>query len=89
MEVRKLIQLELNLEMWDLLTALAKGKAASDTGDPKAVVELLLKLASDGIKRPRSWERQWIETAFGDDWQEHLEQDPKAYWLQRPKVRST
>ena len=33
----------------------------------------LIDHAAQGVYRPGAWERQWIEQAFGCDWQSRLE----------------
>jgi len=46
--------------------------------DLTAVVDTLLDHAQQGIYRPGSWERLWLEQAFGDSWQARLEPDPST-----------
>lgn len=60
-------------------------------GTPKDVVAQLIDHAAQGVYRPGAWERQWLEQAFGDGFQQHLEPgDPfnradGAQFFQRPK----
>jgi hypothetical protein len=63
--------------------------------DDVAVREVILELidhAQQGVYRPGSWERPWLEHAFGDEWQRHLEPDPERTGdgriiFQRPRRR--
>lgn len=64
----------------DVLTLLAV------LGDPKEVIGELVDHAQQGVYRPGSWERGWLEQVFGDEWQAKLEADPEAPFFQRPKV---
>jgi hypothetical protein len=42
-----------------------------------AVILELLDHAQQGVYRPGSWERPWLQQAFGDSWEQHLEPDPE------------
>jgi hypothetical protein len=53
-------------------------------GDACGTLVELVGRVVDGVTRPGAWERQWLEQAFGDAWQQRLEPDPHAHWRQRP-----
>lgn len=36
----------------------------------RAVILHLVRSAADGVRRPGSWEREWLSPAFGDEWEE-------------------
>lgn len=55
-------------------------------GDPKQVLAHLVHSAADGVRRPGAWERGWLHQAFGNDFEQKLEQDPKTPFYQRPKA---
>ena len=58
-----------------------------DDGQPEGALLELAARAADGVCRPGSWERQWLFQAFGDQWEQRLEPDPRAQWRQRPRSR--
>ncbi len=60
--------------------------AVLGSGDASAALAELASRAVDGVTRPGSWERPWLEQAFGSEWQDELEPDPSASWRQRPKT---
>ena len=74
------LTIELDEETVRLLQVLSEHGA-------EAVLRELVDRAIDGVRRPGSWERQWLYQAFGDEWTEQLEQDPQAHWRQRPRRR--
>lgn len=66
------------------LEALAGGASG-----PEGVQEVIGRLADhadQGVYRSGSWERAWLCQAFGEEWLERLEPDPRGLrgW-QRPK----
>lgn len=50
------------------------GVQLDDTMLPDVVIELL-DHAQQGVYRPGSWERPWLQQAFGDTWERYLEPD--------------
>lgn len=71
------ITVEVDAEVFEALRVLAKSFAiglnsSADRRDPvRAVVNHLVHSAADGVRRPGSWERGWVEQAFGGgDWEE-------------------
>jgi len=50
--------------------------APTDAMLPAVILELL-DHAQQGVYRPGSWERPWLQQAFGDAWERHLEPDPE------------
>ncbi len=41
--------------------------------------------AADGMRRPGSWEREWLAQAISEDeWAHRLVQDPEAHWRMMP-----
>lgn len=57
-------------------------------GCQRTVGEVLQHLAcsaADCVRRPGSWERPWLVSAFGDEWTAKLEVDPEASWRLRPR----
>ena len=78
----------------ELLAVLAHSDAIGDrelddTVQAKAIASLehLVNSVAAGVMRPGSWERGWVEQAFGSGWHALLETDPKADWRQRPRAR--
>lgn len=67
-------------EMLPLLQLVGNGSAET------ALLELIER-AAQGVTRPGCWERPWLRQVFGDEWLSELEQDPEAYWRQRPRRR--
>lgn len=68
------------------LEALTGGTYGPD--DVVGVVYKLLDHADQGVYRPGAWEREWLCQAFGYDWVEKMEKDPRhpdVSW-QRPKA---
>jgi hypothetical protein len=59
-------------------------------GDPKAVINQLIDHAQQGVYRPGSWERGWLQSVPfpNDDWEDRLEVDPKAPMFERPRKAS-
>ncbi len=56
-------------------------------GHAEAALLELVERATQGVTRPGCWERAWLRQVFGDDWIQLLEEDPQAYWRQRPRSR--
>jgi hypothetical protein len=81
----KTITVEVSEETYALIAVLGKSYAVGRNGDVETVVRHLVHSAADGVRRPGAWERSWIEQAFGDDWEDHLEQDPETEWYRRPR----
>lgn len=57
--------LTLNTEDAKRLKALASSHAVK-SGDVAQVVAYLIHSAVDGVRRPGSWERNWLLVAFGE-----------------------
>lgn len=45
----------------------------TDAAAVQKVVETLVDHAQQGVYRPGSWERGWLQQAFGDAWEQLLE----------------
>ncbi|MGH9902068.1 MAG: hypothetical protein ACRD68_09685 [Pyrinomonadaceae bacterium] len=55
-------------------------------GEPAEVLARLADHAQQGVYRPGSWERPWLEQVFfANEWQQKLEQDPEAPYFERPR----
>lgn len=54
-------------------------------GEPASVLCNLADHAQQGVYRPMSWERGWLEAVFGTDWQAKLERDPDTPHFERPR----
>lgn len=67
------------------LQVLATSDAMGGKGSPAEVVSYLIHCATDGVRRPGSWERGWVRQAFGDGREDRLEQDPEVHYYQRPR----
>ncbi len=76
------IILDVDPEVEGFLEALANGTALGD-GSASDAARHLIHSAADGMRRPGSWERGWVEQAFGSKWQDRLEQDPEVPTHQR------
>lgn len=63
-----------------LLEVVGNGRAET------ALLELIER-AVQGVTRPGCWERAWLRQVFGDEWMEQMEEDPQAFWRQRPRRR--
>ena len=50
------------------------------------VLERFCERVAVGITGPNSWERRWLQQAFGDEWIARLEADPDYPYRQRPKA---
>lgn len=81
MGLKKVIIVELNLATFLSLAELAKGNAIytdaddSDSDKAKAVIHALIKNAARGVKSAESWQRKWLEQAFGDEWHQEENSD--------------
>jgi hypothetical protein len=67
----KRITITVNETTYALLEVLTKGQHTPP--NVTEVVEKLIDHAQQGVYRPGSWERPWLEQVFGDDWQKYLE----------------
>lgn len=83
------ITIELSKTVHSLLSVITK----SDMGPTTVaeVIETLIDHAQQGIYRPGSWERGWLERVFPEGWQEHLEPGdpygrPDSPMFDRPKT---
>jgi hypothetical protein len=56
-------------------------------GHAETALLALVERATQGVTRPGCWERAWVRQVFGDEWIEQMEEDPQAYWRQRPRCR--
>jgi hypothetical protein len=89
---KRTITVEVDPVVYELLEVLTKGEIANSV---ESVVRQLIDHAQQGVYRPGSWERPWLEQAFGSDWIEHLQRgDPYGREansfgspFQRPRVR--
>jgi hypothetical protein len=84
----KTITVKVRKEVYALLEVLTRGAGGLDSVE--AVVLRLIDHAQQGVYRPGSWERGWLEQAFGDDWQQYLEPGdpygrPDSNMFRRPK----
>jgi len=61
------ITLRLTPEVYRLLAVL------DDAGNVENVIMDLIDHAQQGVYRPGAWERDWLERAFGTDWQSKLQ----------------
>jgi len=64
-------------EIYEYLWVLSSSHAVP-SGGVTAVLQHLVRSAADGVRRPGSWERQWINQAFGGGYDHHLAIDPDA-----------
>lgn len=79
--------LELGERAFRNLEALTGGTFGPD--DVAGVIYKLLDHADQGIYRAGAWEREWLCRAFGYDWLEKMEHDPRypdIHSWQRPKA---
>lgn len=59
-------------------------------GDPADVLQHLAHAAAEGVRRPGSWERSWLEQSGAgawwgvQGWQERLAADPQRPWSMQP-----
>ena len=58
-----------------------------DRGRADAALLELAARAVDGVSRPGSWERAWLEQAFGYEWEQRLEPHPDEPFHYRPRQR--
>lgn len=81
------ITVKLSERLFHNLEALTGSQFGPDT--VAEVIGQLLDHADQGIYRSGAWERQWLCQAFGYDWLERMETDPRypdvPSW-QRPKT---
>jgi hypothetical protein len=80
------LTIEVSSETFDYLSVLARGEFSGQT--VLSVVRRLVHSAADGVRRPGAWERQWVEQAFGTDWQQHLERHPTIEFYDVPRGRT-
>jgi hypothetical protein len=64
------------------LRQLAKSSAI-ESGKIEDVASHLLHSAADGVRRPGSWERGWVQQAFGDFPEGPI--DPDKPYMRRPR----
>jgi hypothetical protein len=66
--VTKLRRVEIHIseEQFAALTRLASSDACAGGGGIQGVIDYLLHCCADGVRRPGSWERQWLAQAFGE-----------------------
>ena len=84
--MRRTIPIEVSEETYAYLEVLAR----EHWGSVRDVVGYLVQSAADGVRRPGSWERPWIEQCFGDDFTKHLQQSSTCefYDVPRPQEES-
>lgn len=71
------ITIEISEDVARFLDLLPDGAAAA--------LAQLAASAADGMRRPGSWEREWLAQAISDDeWAHKLTQDPEAHWRLMP-----
>lgn len=63
--VAAVVTVSLTREQLDALAKLADSCALPDNATPHDVVGHLVACAIEGVRRPGSWERQWLYSAFG------------------------
>ena len=80
----KRITVEVTDEVYALLGVLADPTEGYATVE--VVVAGLVDHAQQGVYRPGSWERGWLEQAFGHRWQRRLDPDPDAPVYSRVKA---
>lgn len=52
---------------------------------PAGALAQLATSAAEGMRRPGSWEREWLAQAISEDeWADKLTQDPEAQWRMVP-----
>lgn len=78
-----LIAIEIEQEDVALLQTLARSPGCAGETAADALAHLASS-AADGVRRPGSWERAWIQQAFGEIDESALEVDPTARWRRRP-----
>jgi hypothetical protein len=79
------IVVELDTRTLHNLRALTGGRYGPET--VQGVIGKLVDHANQGVYRPGAWERDWLCSAFGYDWTEGLETDPRPdhHMFQRPR----
>lgn len=86
-EEKRMVVLELSEDTVKLLqclaTADAMGGPDADGPQLERVLKHLAHSAADGVRRPGSWERAWLQQAFGD-FSHAIENDGPFY--SKPKV---
>lgn len=60
-------------------------RVLDERGDSQLALAELLARVVDGVTRPGSWERSWVEQVFGASWQRRMEADPACAWCERPR----
>ncbi len=74
-----LLSVALTAEELELLAVLGRSEAVRSNGTSHVAAAAALRhlawSAIDGVRRPGSWERQWLSQAFGEDWTDALEQE--------------
>jgi hypothetical protein len=74
MSGKRTITIEVSATVYALLEVLGRDPYFAASPAPvEAVVVKLVDHAQQGVYRPGSWERGWLEQAFGSWWQAHLE----------------
>lgn len=81
------VTVDLTERQYRNLEVLTTGPYGPD--DVAGVIGQMVDHVDQGIYRSGAWEREWLCSAFGYDWLEHMEQDPRwpdvPSW-QRPKA---
>jgi hypothetical protein len=78
------ITLELDEEALRYLRALGKSCAVGGNGTVEDVLYHLASSAVGGVRRPGSWERSWLTSAFSDDWTKGLLPHPTVPYYEIP-----
>lgn len=53
----------------------------SSLGKVEHVLAKLADHAAQGVRRPGAWENEWIKQAFGNEFEDRIEQDPATHGL--------
>jgi hypothetical protein len=76
------IELDIDDDTLAYLTVLGSGRGQS----PEEVIYQLIDHAIQGVYRPGSWERPWIEQAFGAIDETQLTRDPDTPFYLKPRT---
>lgn len=85
----RILKKPVDRQEFDVLVMLGRGIYPDARDDEEAAMTALNQLISscvDGVRRPGAWERGWIESAFGCDWEtdENLPGCPDHDWHDLP-----
>lgn len=78
--------MKIEIEVGDEAAALLKVLAGDK--EPADALRQLVHHATDGVRRPGSWERPWVCQVFPEEyWSDRVEPDPDTHWQVRPVQR--